>query len=87
MAQKIDPQKAFRRGMMVGCMTPIIVAFTALLGAVPIMVGLGTAHTIWPVIPALGFWETLLISWGLGALIGKFRPMKFDFGNMDKEQE
>lgn len=85
MAQKIDPQKAFRRGMMVGCATPVLILVTALLGAFPIMIGLGTAHAVWPVIPALGFWETLLLSWGLGALIGKFRPMKFDFGSTNEE--
>jgi hypothetical protein len=85
MAQKIDSIKAAKRGILVGCLTPVMIVATTLFGAFPIMIGLGAAHVVWPVIPALGFWETLLISWGLGALISKFRPMKFDLGDFDKE--
>lgn len=46
----------------------------AALSAFPIMLGLGAAHhEISGKIPALGFWATLIIGWGIGSLAGLVR--------------
>lgn len=51
--------------------------FFALLGAGPAMLALGILHnTIRHHVPALGFWGTTVILWGVPTLVGMFaRPL------------
>lgn len=44
-----------------------------LLGAMWLMLGLGVAHGIWPIIPATGYWATYLMLVGLSTLAGATR--------------
>lgn len=75
---------AFWRGILFALSMPFLVAFGALAGSLPIMIGLGIWHNeIDPRVPALGFWPVLGISWGLGSLISKIRS-KYDFSQKGK---
>lgn len=57
-----------------GAAVPFMVAFGALTGAWPIMIALGILHhEVHQAIPPLGFWPVMGISWGLGALLTKFK--------------
>lgn len=54
-----------------------LVLLGAALSAWPIMLALGAAHhEISSKIPALGFWPTLIIGWGVGSVAGLLRPTK-----------
>jgi hypothetical protein len=67
---------------------PVLIAFGALTGSFPIMIGLGIVHAeVWPRVPALGFWPVLGISWGLSALISKFKTKKFELFKNPKEKK
>jgi hypothetical protein len=51
----------------------VIGAASAVLGTLPIMIGLGIwHHEIDERVPALGFWPVLGLSWALSALAAKF---------------
>lgn len=76
---KPEAERLFWKGVLAGLTVPFLVAFGAFTGAFPIMLALGVAnHEISDSIPALGFWPVVLLSWGLGSLITKFRH-KYDF--------
>lgn len=41
-----------------------------LISGFGVMLALGAAHDQWPVIPALGYWTTVVLCWGIGAMSG-----------------
>ena len=41
---------------------------TSFLSAWMVMLGLGAAHSLWPVIPPAGYWTVWLILLGIGSL-------------------
>ena len=85
MTQSTELRGAFWRGIGAAVATPALIVFGALMGSLPIMVALGILHAeVSATVPALGFWPVLGISWGLGALISKFRT-KYDFGKGTKK--
>lgn len=87
MSKSDELGKTFRRGVVAGLLSPFLVAFGGFWGSFPIMIGLGVwHHEIDSRVPALGFWPVLGISWGLSAVVTKFR-VKYNFGKVDKLSE
>lgn len=79
--------KALRVIMLTVLATPFLVAFGAIAGSFPIMLALGVwHHEIDPRVPALGYWPTVLLSWGLGSMVTKFRA-KYNFGKTGKSDD
>jgi len=74
-SQKDTPTGAtkFFVAVGVGFLGTVTVAGMALLEAALLMLALGAAHSIWPVVPALGFWTTWLLLVGLRIVLGTFK--------------
>jgi len=84
-APRVNPEKAFWRGLLGGFLLPVLVAVGALTGALPIMLALGVWHAeVDSRVPALGFWPVFVISWGFGSLVTKVRA-KYNFSDVGKK--
>lgn len=63
----------FFESMGVGFIATALTAALALLEGALMMLAIGAAHSVWPIMPALGFWTTYLLLLGLRIVLGTFR--------------
>lgn len=63
-------QEVFRNGLRNVIASIFVIPMFTLISGLGVMLGLGAAHDQWPAIPALGYWSTVLILWGIGGITG-----------------
>lgn len=56
-------------------LTTILGSVLAMLAALPVMLALGAVHSdVTTRVPALGYWTTMVILWGLGVIMRYIYP-------------
>lgn len=63
----------FFEAVGVGFLGTVLVAAISLMEAALLMLALGAAHSVWPIVPALGFGTTYLCLLGLRIVLGTFK--------------
>jgi hypothetical protein len=63
----------FFEAIGVGFLGSVLIAALSMYEAALLMLAVGAAHSVWPVVPALGFWTTYLLLVGLRIVLGTFK--------------